>query len=894
MQVMKERQGQDSKLPRGRFRSIIASWQRLVLEFLEDEIAFFNESISTILSKDSVNNQIKALRKRFADAHIPKTLDEWDVILKEEHEILLRSNPNGGLPRAAPPLLPAAVGLHSPQTVSDLSSPGDSTNKDNSSLASLQRNIGGRPKGRRAVATVEKEKKRDVELATTEAATEVIKRKQELKESGKRQRLDKGIINEIVSKAEANYNLTPGRVKLSTVKTRVRRQNPSAVNEATTSPLASIEPMLVEWCQRMGQLRQPLDKPSVMLLVSDLIRGTEHQERLEQWREKYSQNNESNTGDAKILVSNTWFSNFMTRNKESLKSVAATVKDDNRATWCTYANFEAMYDCIYDRLVDAGLATKGETAFPRDSDGYLCTSADDDNLLGLPTKYTLTEPEWLLFVDETGANTNMKKDGRIGQKTYVVGMEQGETGRQGAANDIHFTTLVFQSATGEPVLCGVILKSNRDYASQLPLTTTLGFDVTKSIKEGEGTSDTLLLNMEEGGPMQGGPTCSFRGRTLPCFVSCSKNASITSQILTDMLAFIDKHKVYNRTNTSKRPFLILDGHHSRLELPFLKYINNPETEWRCCIGVPYGSHFWQVADSNECNGSFKTNIYKFKQAMYDCKPEGKRGFKDSDIIPIVNHAINKSFARIDSVKKAIAHRGWNPLNYCLLTAPDIAATKNKQHSGTNTQYRNTVSVGDGEIASVNISTGTSGLLFDELIWQERRNEQRLERIRQRKRDKETEFAGKNKLKSVGRITSSKLAAATHFSLDNTVLEAVKERVDQKEQEEKEKEEKRNASKQKLLQRYHEAKQRERDGAAMRLADMRAIVRHERLLTDAYSTKMSKEQIQGLYNVIVTRRGSQQIIQQQHEHQVNDDDSVDRSVDGSIVEGETENQNVEAL
>ncbi len=39
-------------------------------------------------------------------------------------------------------------------------------------------------------------------------------------------------------------------------------------------------------------------------------------------------------------------------------------------------------------------------------------------------------------------------------------------------------------------------------------------------------------------------------------------------------------------------FLLLDGHGSRLELPFLQYINNPLHDWIVCIGVPYGTSCW--------------------------------------------------------------------------------------------------------------------------------------------------------------------------------------------------------------------------------------------------------------------------------------------------------------
>ena len=64
---------------------------------------------------------------------------------------------------------------------------------------------------------------------------------------------------------------------------------------------------------------------------------------------------------------------------------------------------------------------------------------------------------------------------------------------------------------------------------------------------------------------------------------------------------MDEIGVYDRKN-DVLPFLLLDGHQSRLELPFLQYINDEKKEghkWMVCIGVPYATHFWQVADSNE-------------------------------------------------------------------------------------------------------------------------------------------------------------------------------------------------------------------------------------------------------------------------------------------------------
>jgi hypothetical protein len=44
----------------------------------------------------------------------------------------------------------------------------------------------------------------------------------------------------------------------------------------------------------------------------------------------------------------------------------------------------------------------------------------------------------------------------------------------------------------------------------------------------------------------------------------------------------------------------------------------------------------------------------------------------TDIVPLMNIAFSKSFAKAENVKKAIEKRGWNPLNYYLLTAIPFA------------------------------------------------------------------------------------------------------------------------------------------------------------------------------------------------------------------------------
>jgi len=101
---------------------------------------------------------------------------------------------------------------------------------------------------------------------------------------------------------------------------------------------------------------------------------------------------------------------------------------------------------------------------------------------------------------------------------------------------------------------------------------------------------------------------------VPCIVSNTDSGSITSELLVSFLKKMDELDLLPRTDGLK-PFLLLDGHGSRLELPFLQYVNSPNHEWVVCIGVPYGTSYWQVGDSSEQNGSYKMLLTKCKKEL---------------------------------------------------------------------------------------------------------------------------------------------------------------------------------------------------------------------------------------------------------------------------------------
>jgi hypothetical protein len=130
----------------------------------------------------------------------------------------------------------------------------------------------------------------------------------------------------------------------------------------------------------------------------------------------------------------------------------------------------------------------------------------------------------------------------------------------------------------------------------------LGFNASARQIEGDDDICSNTGGLDKQYPQ--GPFCHINGKPVPTFCCCSKNGSITSVLLEEMLCVIDRFKVIDRSD-GIAPFLLLDGHGSCFELPFLKYMNTAETKWNACIGLPYGTSYWQVGNSSEQNGCFK-------------------------------------------------------------------------------------------------------------------------------------------------------------------------------------------------------------------------------------------------------------------------------------------------
>jgi hypothetical protein len=70
-----------------------------------------------------------------------------------------------------------------------------------------------------------------------------------------------------------------------------------------------------------------------------------------------------------------------------------------------------MYEDVYSRMVECGVALKLPDAKWVNKEGTKVQTKDE--AWGMPTKYLLSCPDYVIFVDEVGDNTSQKMMGML-------------------------------------------------------------------------------------------------------------------------------------------------------------------------------------------------------------------------------------------------------------------------------------------------------------------------------------------------------------------------------------------------------------------------------------------------------------------------------------------------
>jgi hypothetical protein len=478
-----------------------------------------------------------------------------------------------------------------------------------------------------------------------------------------------------------------------------------------------------------------------------------------------------------------------------------------------------------------------------DVNGNAC---DEEQAFGSrKATHTLTRPDMVLFVDEVGCNTSQVGDGHVGGQKKIV--PRGTVPKESATtNDNHFTLLGFTAATGEPVMCAIIMEGKSINSDAVT-----GIDVFAQKVGNETDPDFVQNNTGPGKLYPLGPTCEFKGKQVPCVVAHTESGSITSELLASFLKHMDDLQVFPRDDPNVKPFLLLDGHGSRLELPFLSYVNNEEHPWVVCIGVPYGTSYWQVGDSTEQNGSYKMAITKAKTELVlkkqRCCWENAR-VETYEIVVVVNAAWEKSFARVEQNKKAIAARGWHPLTRNLLDHPEIAETKDNDQENQENAHQE--SSQDTIASTLNFGTGLANKVMVDIL-------QNIDRDNVRAQIRSNQEQGQQALQNLQQC--KKLSAGAVFKsgramLGPDVLRVAVQRKIKKDEAEQQKLVRMNAEKTKKRSAYLKtrAETTHLDQSLWSVSQLKSLISFKKRKTDTWQQPKTKAQLIDKWNELKNR------------------------------------------
>lgn len=307
-----------------------------------------------------------------------------------------------------------------------------------------------------------------------------------------------------------------------------------------------------------------------------------------------------------------------------------------------------------------------------------------------------------------------------------------------------------------------------------------------------------------------------------------------------MLKYLDDIGVYDRAVA--HPFLLLDGHHSRMMLPYLKYICDPGHKWYSCFGVPYATHVWQVADASSLNGTYKIELAKAKRKYVEHRNVPK--FEPTDIVPLVNMAFEKSFGNQKNAMKAIADRGWNPLNYNILATYQEFQKKNTVDLTIEPTTTSSVTFA---LPKININQGIGSYYLDRLIEEEKKSEGRKRKFEEIKQEQKTKEMKIEHVKKLTKVSSATLAANNHYTLDETILELVVQKHEQEEAAQKAVEMRKKAAEQKKEEFLRKALGKFYDApSTLTVPDLKALVTAATQSTDSPVKSKKVELQQQLY------------------------------------------------
>jgi hypothetical protein len=265
-----------------------------------------------------------------------------------------------------------------------------------------------------------------------------------------------------------------------------------------------VEKVIVDIVLTMAKIRHPLCVQEIIELANSVVEKTVYEDQVKAWKIKH---NRDFRDDETFKLGHSWWHGFSQRNKHLLVVKRGAKFASNRSEWSKYIYISQMYDEIYKNMLSARIAVALPHPVFMDAEGNIVANAEENlnfeidvnqpnRPLGLACDIKVTHPEHLLFFDETGCNTNHKKDGHFTGQKFACG--RGMTPKQiCSTRDRHFTVLGLTASSGDPVLCVVIFAS--DKTDGVIANWTEGIDImVDPVKDENGEIDLSDINFGKG------------------------------------------------------------------------------------------------------------------------------------------------------------------------------------------------------------------------------------------------------------------------------------------------------------------------------------------------------------------------------------------------------------
>ena len=488
----------------------------------------------------------------------------------------------------------------------------------------------------------------------------------------------KQVFENIVLRARQHFDLPDSfHFPYSTALSRIRRSNLKATGN--DSPLIAIEPQIVELAICMSKLKRSLTCSDGLRLVNELIQGTEIQQRLIKWK-KFKKIQCSSPSDLGKVGKQYWKA-FLRRNRHVLRNKLGRRFSVHRSNWTTYLNFWDMYLHIQQVLInDSKIARLLPEPVWMNEKGEKVDS--EKEAFGCKVQIDIHRPDMGIVFDEVGCNLSQEGDNSNGGENYLCGVRD-QAYQSSSTKTGHFTSLGVTSLDGSPIMCVVIIKGKK---REVLVESGIEWDKLNDIDDThmQEKSDYVFFedNFGDDKLFPGGPTCTFKGKQVPAFITFTESGGIDGYTLTTIFKKLDALDLYTEDRKNGLiPFALLDGHQSRFDLDFLRYINEDYTRWNVCIGVPYGTALWQVGDRSQQNGTFKMSLSVEKKALFENRLntfQHDLHLMRTDILPLICKSWPKGFGNVENNQKAIALCGWVPFTYVLLLDPVLRATMTEE------------------------------------------------------------------------------------------------------------------------------------------------------------------------------------------------------------------------